>query len=50
MWDMTALFTSGRELLISKLAKHTTGGGRLSLTTDGWSSRNYKSFTAVIGH
>jgi hypothetical protein len=26
------------------------GGGRLSLTTDTWSSRNYKSFTAVTGH
>jgi hypothetical protein len=36
--------------LISKLVKHIRGGGRLSLTTDTWTSRNYKSFTAVIGH
>jgi hypothetical protein len=50
MRDMTALFASGRELLILKLGKHTKGGGRLSLTTDTWSSRNYKSFTAVTGH
>jgi hypothetical protein len=34
MQDMTLLFISGRELLISKLAKHTKGGGRMSLTTD----------------
>jgi hypothetical protein len=33
-----------------KLGKHIKGGGRLSLTTDTWSSRNYKSFTAVTGH
>jgi hypothetical protein len=50
MQDMTALFISGRELLILKLAKHTKGGGRLSLTTDTWSLRNYKSFTAVTGY
>jgi hypothetical protein len=50
MRDITALFTSGRELLISKLARHIEGGGRLSLTTDTWSSRNYKSFTGVTGH
>jgi hypothetical protein len=50
MQDLIALFRSGRELLILKLAKHTEGGGRLSLTTDTWSSNNYKSFTAVTGH
>jgi hypothetical protein len=50
MRDMIALFRSGRELLILKLAKHTEGGGRLSLTTNTWSSNNNKSFTAVIGH
>jgi hypothetical protein len=36
--------------LISRLAKHIKGGSRLSLTTDTWSSRNYKSFTTVTGH
>jgi hypothetical protein len=50
MQDLTVLFASGRELLILKLAKHIKGGGRLSLTTDTWTSRNYKSFTAVTGH
>jgi hypothetical protein len=50
MRDLTLLFQSGRELLILKLAKHVKSGGRLSLTTDTWSSRNYKSFTAITGH
>jgi hypothetical protein len=50
MQDLTLLFSSGRELLISKLVKHVKSGGRLSLTTDTWTSRNYKSFTAVTGH
>jgi hypothetical protein len=50
MRDLTLLFSSGQELLISKLGKHIKGGGRLSLTTDTWSSRNYKSFTGVTGH
>jgi hypothetical protein len=43
MRDLTLLFQSGRKLLISKLAKHIRSGGRLSLTTNTWSSRNYKS-------
>jgi hypothetical protein len=50
MRDLTLLFSSGRELLISKLVKHVKSGRRLSLTTDTWTSRNYKSFTAVTGH
>jgi hypothetical protein len=33
-----------------KLAKHIETGGRICITTDGWLARNYKSFTAVIGH
>ena len=36
--------------MILKLGKHIKGGGQLSLTTDTWLSRNYKSFTAVTGH
>ena len=36
--------------MISKLAKHIKSGRQLSLTTDTWSSRNYKSFTAITGH
>jgi hypothetical protein len=50
MQDLTLLFSSSQELLISKLAKHIKGTRRLSLTTDTWSSHNYKSFTAVTGH
>jgi hypothetical protein len=50
MRDLTSLFTTAWELLILKLAKHIKLSGRLSLTTDTWSSRNYKSFTAVTGH
>jgi hypothetical protein len=34
MQDLTLLFLSGQELLISKLGKHIKGGGQLSLTTD----------------
>jgi hypothetical protein len=29
---------------------HTATGGRISLTTDTWSSRNYKEFAAITGH
>jgi hypothetical protein len=47
---MALLFNASRELLILKLAKHIELGGRIYITTDSWIARNYKSFTAVIGH
>jgi hypothetical protein len=47
---MAILFNAGRELLILKLAKHIEFGGRICVTTDTWTARNYKSFTAVTGH
>jgi uncharacterized protein YjeT (DUF2065 family) len=50
MRDLILLFTSGRELLILKFAKHIKGGGQLSLIIDTWTSWNYKSFTAITEH
>ena len=47
---MVLLFNAGRELLMSKLAKHIETGKRICVTTDSWSARNYKSFTAMTGH
>ena len=32
------------------MQEHCSHGGRISLTTDTWSSRNYKEFTAVTVH
>jgi hypothetical protein len=50
MQDLVVLFNSGRELLMLKLSRHIESSRQISLTTDTWSARNYKSFTAVTGH
>ena len=48
--DMVLLFNAGREILISRLAKHIDTGRCLCITIDTWSACNYKSFTAVTRH
>jgi hypothetical protein len=36
--------------LKTKLQHYVRNGGRISLTTDTWSARNYREFTTVTGH
>jgi hypothetical protein len=43
-------FEKGRESLKIELQKHIASEGRISLTTDCWSARNYKDFIAITVH
>jgi hypothetical protein len=48
--DLSQTFQNERESLKAKLSKHVENGGRISLTIDTWSARNYHNFAAVTGH
>ena len=47
---MSQIFQKERESLEVKLLKYIENGGRISLTIDTWSARNYHNFSAVTGH
>jgi hypothetical protein len=44
------LIIVAQNALKAELQEHIKGGGRISITTDRWSARNYKDFIAVTGH
>jgi hypothetical protein len=48
--DLDKTFLSARNALRTELQEHINSGGRISITTDTWSARNYKEFIAVTGH
>lgn len=48
--DLEKQFLSARSSLKLELQEHIKTGGRISITTDAWSARNYKEFIAVTGH
>ena len=48
--DLDQTFIVAQNALKAELQEHIKGGGRISITTDGWSARNYKDFIAVTGH
>jgi hypothetical protein len=49
-WDLDQTFIVAQNALKAELQEHIKGGGRISITTDGWSAWNYKDFIAVTGH
>jgi hypothetical protein len=48
--DMKKEFDKGHEEKKRQLGEHIAGGGRIALTTDAWSTRNYHDYIAVTGH
>src|ERR1700722_7906003 len=48
--NLSTLFNTACEAFKTELLIHTASGGRISLTTDTWSSRNHKEFAAVTIH
>jgi hypothetical protein len=44
------MFLLAQNALKDELHTHLATGGRISLTTDTWSARNYRQFIAVTGH
>ena len=48
--ELLRQFSYHRGQLIVELNSHIKGGGRVSITTDAWSARNYTQFAAVTGH
>jgi hypothetical protein len=48
--DLSQTFEFEHEQLKAKLLSHVQTGGRISITTDTWSARNYHEFTAITGH
>ena len=48
--DLDQTFIVAQNALKAELQEHIKGGGRISITTDGWSARNYKDFIAITGH
>jgi hypothetical protein len=48
--DLIMAFNKAHDDLKIKLQHHLEDGGRISITTDTWSSRNYREFTTVTGH
>jgi hypothetical protein len=48
--DLHKTFAIGRHDLEIELQRHVQAGGRLSLTTDAWSARNYSEYSAVTVH
>ena len=43
-------FNKARDNLRIKLQHYLEDGGRISITTDTWSLRNYREFTTVTSH
>ena len=48
--DLDKTFLSAQNTLKSELQEHIKGGGRISITIDAWSARNFKEFIAITGH
>src|SRR3982074_2813115 len=48
--DLHRQFSYHRAILVSELQRHILNGGRISITTDSWSARNYHDFSAVTVH
>jgi hypothetical protein len=48
--DLEKTFLIAQNALKFELQEHIKSGGRISITTDAWSARNYKEFIAVTGH
>ena len=48
--DLDQTFIVAQNTLKAELQEHIKGGGRISITTDEWSARNYKEFVAVTRH
>jgi hypothetical protein len=48
--DLDQTFIVAQNALKAELQEHIKGGGRISITMNGWSTRNYKDFIAVTGH
>jgi hypothetical protein len=48
--DLQRLFCNHKAKLETELQQHIANGGRLSLTTDSWSARNYSEYAAVTAH
>jgi hypothetical protein len=48
--ELLPQFSYHRGQLIVELNSHIRGGGRVSITTDAWSARNYAQFAAVTGN
>ena len=48
--ELQRQFSYHRGLLQLELQSHITHGGRISITTDAWTARNYTEYAAVTGH
>lgn len=48
--DLYRMFCYHKAKLQNELKQHVINGGRLSLTTDCWSARNYSNYAAVTVH
>ena len=48
--DLDKTFLSAQNTLKVELQEHVKVGGRISITTDGWTATNSKEFIAVTGH
>ena len=48
--ELLRQFSYHRGQLIVEFNSHTKGRGRVSITADAWSARNYTQFAAVTGH
>ena len=48
--DLDQTFLLAQNTLKTEMCEHVKAGGRVSITTDAWSARNYKEFIAVTGH
>jgi hypothetical protein len=48
--DLQRLFCNHKAKLQLELQQHVIQGGRISLTTDTWSARNYSEYAAVTAH
>ena len=50
MSDLKKRYEAGRERQYNIFQKHVKAGGRVALTTDGWSENNKLDYSAVTGH
>ena len=48
--DLQRIFCIHKARLQLELQQHTAQGGRISLTTDTWSARNYSEYAAVTAY
>jgi hypothetical protein len=48
--DLQRIFSINKARLVAELQQHVLNGGRISLTTDAWSARNYSEYAVVTAH